>query len=116
MDNNYWVARHKNLPGRIDRKEFMTTYHYKNGERIPEAVPGSVKEEAFDEEAFLGARKTASEKFNKFWDEFKQALFEYHGLENHPKKDKLIDYLRIEHGRDLEQIIYHAEEIADLMK
>lgn len=138
MNSQTWEEKINNLPGRIERKNHTYTHYYKNGEKIATINPNGkivyfgqyagsdmteadlntyagTKETVLDETKFLQARAKAQEERNKFWNDFKNELLSYHGIENHPKAEKFFEILRNTNGDDISGMIGDAEEWADLL-
>jgi hypothetical protein len=145
MNIQEWENKLKTLPHRrLERDEYTVFHVFKNGEKIAtitgQGLTGEKKveyfgvyqnpinrvsveallkhntvEKIFDEEQFKAARANAVSAVNKFWDEFKKALFEYHGIQNHPKREKFFEILRATKHTPYE-IFGEAEEWVDLLK
>jgi hypothetical protein len=144
MNSKEWRERQNKLPGRVDRSDFKKTNYYKEGKLIATDelngqinIPDmkvfpvqettffidkafldsftNIKEELFDEEAFKAARVAAVVQRVSFMDEFKQTLFEYHGISNHPKKELFFNIL-LSQTKDVGEMIGIAEEWVELLK
>lgn len=96
--------------------EYFGAY-FPNKDRVP--VETLMKlysvEKQFDEDSFNAARIVAREKWNIFWDEFKNTLFEYHDIIQHPKREKFFEILRSNKTTPGE-VIGEAEEWVELLK
>lgn len=144
MDIKEWEKKWDEVARlRIDRKEYTTTHYYKNGKKIATVNGGDtveifemhvfsefdpsiinrefldsftkVKETIEDNEGLNKARKEATGKLEQFWNDFKNALFEYHGIENHPKREKFFQILR-SNSKTPYEIFGEAEEWVGLIK
>lgn len=142
MNINIWFDRFAALPSLGTRKFLTKTHYYKDGKLlatinnggdielleilkfigdtalIDEAFMNSftkIKEDVFDEVAFREARKDAIKQYENFWIEFKKALFEYHGIAEHPKRELFFQILRANKDTP-EEIFSLAEDWADLLK
>jgi len=72
-------------------------------------------EKTFREEQFIAAREKATQVVKQFWDEFKNALFEYHNIQDHPKREKFFEILRSNNSAPSE-IIGESEDWVELLK
>jgi len=139
VDYKNWVEMYRRLVGRIERDTHMMSHWYKSGEKIATMMPNgkivffgeyvgsdmtkddlniyaSIKEKSFNEKSFNEAQAKATEARNKFWDEFKRELLQWHGIQNHPKADKFWDILRNNNGDDIQALIGDAEKWAESLK
>lgn len=143
MNTKEWRERQNKLSGHIVRSSFAKTNYYKNGALIAiitrdgeVEIPNinlfptddiaiidkefldsftKVREEIIDESDFLNARAKAQEEHNTFIQDFKQALFEYHYISDHPKRELFFQKLQSQ-TKDVGEMIELAEEWIDLIK
>lgn len=143
MDTKQWRERQNKLPGRISRSNFAKTHYYKNGALVATLsrdgdveIPNinlfptddiaiidkefldsftKIREEVVDETAFLNARAKAQEEYNTFIQDFKETLFEYHGISDNPKREMFFQKLQAQ-TKDVGEMIGTAEEWVDLIK
>jgi hypothetical protein len=144
MDIKNWEEKYKAVSSRIEREDYTIVYVYKHGQKVATVTgkgfsgerkveffgeyksPGKqfnvetmrklfVVEEDFKEDLLKAAREKRMKDRNEFWSEFKQALFEYHGIQNHPKREKFFEILRSNKGSP-SAIYGEAEEWVDLLK
>lgn len=107
------------------RSAYYTHFLYKNGklEKTVEGELGDIDtkkygayERIFDEERYKADRQASIAKSNEIENEFKQCLFEYLGIENHPKRHALYSLAyEYGHGSGMEEVCSHAESLAELL-
>lgn len=141
MDIKQWEERKAAVPTRFERKNFTTTHYYKNGELLATLYPNGdiamlgiqkidnynmaqideeflnsftkVKEEIFDELAFVHARTLAQSKRQSFDSEFKAAVFKELNIDpQHPKASKLWEKAMENRCGEGLQALY--DEVSDL--
>lgn len=143
MNSNEWRERQSKLPGRVERSNFMTRHFYKEGKLLatihhtgqielhaikeidnfnPTQIDEhflhkytGVVEKVEDTVAFTAARQAAMAERKQFWDDFKQDLFEYHGISDNPKRELFFNILQSQ-TKDIGEMIGTAEEWVDLLK
>lgn len=145
MDTKEWDKKWNETPRRrIERDEFTIFHVFKDGEKIAtvtgKGLAGERKveyfgaykspskqysvetmmklytvEKIFHEEQFKAARANATKAVKEFWDQFKNALFEYFGIQDHPKRERFFEIL-LNQKRSPYEIVGEAEEWIDLLK
>lgn len=111
------------------KSEYTTTFYYKNGQLVYTQLPdnpygptlnttkGATVERVVDEARYQEARTAFRDESTRLYELFKQDLFEYLGVENNPKKDKLFSTAwEMGHSGGYSEVLGFAEELVELIQ
>ena len=145
MDFKTWEDRKAVIPTQIDRKNFITTHYYKNGELLATLHPGGdiemlsiqkidnynpmqideeflnsftkIKEENFDEVNYLRVVANNKEIRRSFDNDFKTAVMQELDIRpDHPKAHRLWEMeMDNTRGEGLQRLYHEVAELSELL-